>query len=144
MTKKSTRTGFPEDSKKFLKRVSDFQNIPDFGRHANSVFSEKILPQDLPVIENLRAQIAQGSITKLEAFARLTGISLSFLEIYNIASLMRERLNAKMIQDHMRQYAQWTRKEILTFVNNQKNQLELKKRPALTIAFYELLDKSIL
>ena len=74
----------------------------------------------------------------------LTGISESFLQICNSAELIRSRLNQQTIQTYVRQYSQWSRTDILTFVNDAKNQGELKKKPALVLAFYDLLDSQLL
>lgn len=151
---------FPKGSEKFLKKPSDFQEISDLGEPANDVIHDKLLPQDILVFENIAGKIKRGEITKADAFLMvtgisekmtkedaflmLTGISKSFFEIHNSAMLIRDRLNAQTIQGFMREYGEWTREDLLQFVNSTKNQLQLQKRPALTIALYELLERSTL
>jgi hypothetical protein len=137
--------GFPKESKGFLKKYTDFLSEVTMSNSSNdNEFQAKLLPEDREIFANITNQIAAGKMTKVDVLALLTGISQAFLEIHTSAMLMRDRLNAKTIQEYIRDYRSWSRVDLLVFVNNSKNQEELKKRPALTLALYELLDRSTL
>ena len=130
----------PENQKQHLRTYRDFLSLLENGDANNVNASKHMSAHEQEAISDLRKRVEKGEISFEIAASLLTGISEEFLQIHNSAKNIESRLNPHTIQDYKRQYQEWTREELLSFVNNPKNVTEFQKRPALVIALEYLLD----